>query len=126
MRLESRVALITGAGQGIGVACARRFAQQGASVMLVDVDVAQRSALAIALAPHRIGVNAIGPGAILTEMAKAAVLTNDEARRKILSRSPLGRCGEPEEIAAVAALLASDAAFTWPGKRSTRMGGGWH
>ena len=45
---------------------------------------------------------------ILTEMAKAAVLQNDEARRKILSRSPLGRCGEPEEIAAVAAFLASD------------------
>lgn len=63
---------------------------------------------AIALAPYHIRVNAIGPGTILTEMARAAVLTNDEGRRKILSRSPLGRCGEPEEIAAVAAFLASD------------------
>jgi NAD(P)-dependent dehydrogenase (short-subunit alcohol dehydrogenase family) len=63
---------------------------------------------AMALAPHGIRVNAIGPGTILTEMAKAAVLQSDEARRKILSRSPLGRCGEPEEIAAVAAFLASD------------------
>jgi len=63
---------------------------------------------AIALAPHHIRVNAIGPGTILTEMAKAAVLTNDEGRRKILSRTPLGRCGEPDEIAAVAAFLASD------------------
>lgn len=63
---------------------------------------------AIALAPYHIRVNAVGPGTILTEMAKAAVLTNDEGRRKILSRSPLGRCGEPEEIAAVAAFLASD------------------
>ena len=49
MRLQSRVALITGAGQGIGAACARRFVQEGASVMLVDVDVAQGSALARAL-----------------------------------------------------------------------------
>lgn len=63
---------------------------------------------AIALAPRNIRVNAIGPGTILTEMARAAVLTTDEARRKILSRSPLGRCGEPEAIAAVAAFLASD------------------
>ena len=36
------------------------------------------------------------------------LLTDDAARRKILSRTPLGRCGEPEEVAAVAAFLASD------------------
>ena len=236
MRLQSKVALITGAGQGIGAACAQRFATEGARLMLVDQDGAKASAVAsklaasgheatsmradvsvkadvdaavtatiarferidilvnnagithaaefldleekdfdrvlavnlksmflfsqavarrmleqqwpqgtggaivnmssvnavlaipnqipyvvskggvnqltkvtaLALAPHGIRVNAIGPGTILTEMAKAAVLQNDEARRRILSRSPLGRCGEPEEIAAVAAFLASD------------------
>jgi glucose 1-dehydrogenase len=37
------------------------------------------------------------------------VVMNDEAaRQKILSRTPLGRCGEPEEIAKVALFLASD------------------
>ena len=236
MRLHSKVALITGAGQGIGAACAQRFAAEGARLMLVDQDGAKAAAVAsklaasgheatsmradvsikadvdaavtatiarferidilvnnagithaadfldldekdfdrvlavnlksmflfsqavarrmidqqwtpgtggaivnmssvnavlaipnqipyvvskggvnqltkvtaLALASHGIRVNAIGPGTILTEMAKAAVLQNDEARRKILSRSPLGRCGEPEEIAAVAAFLASD------------------
>jgi len=64
--------------------------------------------MALALAPHRIRVNAVGPGTILTELAKTAVLGNREAERKILSRTPLGRLGEPEEVARVAAFLASD------------------
>ena len=64
--------------------------------------------MALALAPHRIRVNGIGPGTILTELAKTAVLGNREAERKILSRTPLGRMGEPEEIANVAVFLASD------------------
>ena len=251
MRLNARVALITGAAQGIGAACARRFAREGAPVMLVDVNEAQGWALAralsdeghdaafvradvsrksdvnaavaatvsrfgridilvnnagithaaefleveeadfdrviavnlksmflmsqavarlmlkqswpdkrsgaivnmssvnavlaipnqvpyviskggvnqltkvsaLALAPYGIRVNAIGPGTILTDMAKMAVLTNDEARRKILSRSPLGRCGEPEEIAAVAAFLASDDASYMSGQTIYPDGG---
>jgi len=61
---------------------------------------------ALALAPKGIRVNAIGPGSIMTDMLKSIV--NDRAAEdKILSRTPLGRCGEPEEIAAVAVFLAS-------------------
>ena len=67
--------------------------------------------MAVALAPHGIRVNAIGPGTILTELAKQAVLTDDAARRKILSRTPLGRCGEPEEVASVAASASDDASY---------------
>jgi len=78
---------------------------------------------AIALAPHKIRVNAIGPGTILTELAKTAVLGSDEARRKILSRSPLGRCGEPEEVASVAAFLASDDASYLTGQTIYPDGG---
>jgi glucose 1-dehydrogenase len=63
---------------------------------------------AIELAPHKIRVVAIGPGTILTELAKKAVLSDEAARRRILSRTPIGRAGEPEEVAAVASFLASE------------------
>ena len=65
------------------------------------------AAMAIGLAPHRIRVNAIGPGSIATDML-GEVMTNEETRRTILSRTPLGRVGEPEEVASVAVFLASD------------------
>lgn len=64
--------------------------------------------MALNLAPHGIRVNAIGPGTIMTDLARQAVMSSDEARRKILSRTPIGRCGEPEEVAAIASFLASD------------------
>lgn len=64
-------------------------------------------AMAMALAPHDIRVNAIGPGTILTDMLKV-VIADEEARRTILSRTPMGRIGGPEEVASVAVFLASD------------------
>jgi len=79
--------------------------------------------MAVALAAHGIRVNGIGPGTILTELAKKAVLTNEDARRRILSRTPLGRCGEPEEVAAVAAFLASDDASYLTGQTIYPDGG---
>ena len=64
--------------------------------------------MAVALAPHGIRVVAIGPGTILTDLARNAVLTNEAAYRMILSRTPIGRCGEASEVASVAAFLASE------------------
>ena len=64
--------------------------------------------MAMGLAQHGIRVVAIGPGTIMTDLAKAAVLGSDEARRRVMSRTPLGRGGEPSEVASVAAFLASD------------------
>ena len=66
-------------------------------------------AMAIALAPHNIRVNAIGPGSIQTDVLKA-VMTDDEKRRAILARTPIGRIGNPGEVASVAVFLASEAA----------------
>lgn len=78
---------------------------------------------AIALSQYGIRVNAIGPGTILTELAKKAVLGSPEARHTILSRTPLGRCGEPEEIASIAAFLASDDASYMTGQTLYADGG---
>jgi len=63
--------------------------------------------LAQALAPHGIRVNAIGPGSIDTEMLDS-VNDNPEAKHRMLSRTPMGRVGKPEEIAGIATFLASD------------------
>ena len=79
--------------------------------------------MALGLAPHGIRVNAIGPGTIATEMARQAVLGDEASRRKILSRTPLGRLGEPEEVAAVAAFLASDDASYLTGQTIYPDGG---
>jgi NAD(P)-dependent dehydrogenase (short-subunit alcohol dehydrogenase family) len=79
--------------------------------------------MALALAPHHIRVNAIGPGTILTDLARTAVLGNKEAERKILSRTPLGRMGDPDEIAKVAVFLASDDASYMTGQTVYADGG---
>lgn len=63
--------------------------------------------MALALADKGIRVNAIGPGSIATEMVQA-VLNDPEKARGALSRTPMGRFGEPEEIGKVAVFLASD------------------
>lgn len=66
-------------------------------------------AMAIALAPLGIRVNAVGPGTIDTPLLEN-VIRDETFRTKVLSRTPLGRFGRPEEIAAIVAWLASDEA----------------
>ena len=61
---------------------------------------------ALALAPQGIRVNAIGPGSIMTQMLQG-IMSDSAAQDRILSRTPLGRWGEPEEVAAIAVFLAS-------------------
>ncbi len=78
---------------------------------------------AIALAPHGVRVVGIGPGTILTDLAREAVLSDEAARRMIMSRTPMGRAGEPEEIAAIAAFLASDDASYITGETIYADGG---
>lgn len=78
--------------------------------------------MALALAPHGIRVNAIGPGSIAAHALTAA--NGDPAERaELLSRTPLGRVGTPSEIAAIAVFLASDEASYVTGQTLYADGG---
>ena len=66
-------------------------------------------ATALALAPHNIRVNAVGPGSIDTAML-AGVNADPDAMAKVMSRTPLKRIGTPREIGDVVAFLASSKA----------------
>ncbi|MDO9075517.1 MAG: SDR family NAD(P)-dependent oxidoreductase [Rubrivivax sp.] len=72
--------------------------------------------MALSFADQGVRVNAVAPGTIATELAKNAVLTSDEAKARIMSRTPMKRLGEPGEIADVVAFLLSDAASYMTGE----------
>jgi len=78
--------------------------------------------MALALSPYGIRVNAIGPGSIMTDILKA-VATDKDAKRRILARTPLGRIGEPDEIASIAVFLASQEASYITGETIYADGG---
>ncbi|MGE0749767.1 MAG: SDR family NAD(P)-dependent oxidoreductase [Variibacter sp.] len=65
-------------------------------------------AMSLSLAPHGIRVNAVGPGTIVTELNREALLSDPATRDRILSRTPIGRFGEGADVASVVAFLASD------------------
>ena len=107
----------------VGQACARAMAEGGAIVNMSSVNgvmaipsIASYNAskggidqltrvMALALADHKIRVNGVAPGTIATELAAKAVLTSEEAKARIMSRTPMKRLGEPSEIAdAVSAI----------------------
>ena len=79
-------------------------------------------AAALALAPHNIRVNAVGPGSIDTEMM-AGVNANPTAMQRVLSRTPIGRVGAASEIASVVAFLCSDKASYVTGETIYADGG---
>ena len=79
--------------------------------------------MAMSLAPRGIRVNAIGPGTIATELARNAVMGSPAAERMIMSRTPLGRLGEPDEVAKVAVFLAGDDASYLTGQTVFPDGG---
>jgi 3-oxoacyl-[acyl-carrier protein] reductase len=58
--------------------------------------------------PRKIRVNALNPGATETEGAHAAGVMGTEFEKQLIASTPLGRFGQPEDIARVAVFLASD------------------
>ena len=115
----------------VGQAVARQMAAQGGGGAIVNMSsvngrltipsIASYNAskggidqltrvMALSLADQHIRVNGVAPGTIATELAAKAVLTSEEAKARIMSRTPMKRLGEPDEIASVVAFLLSDAA----------------
>jgi 2-deoxy-D-gluconate 3-dehydrogenase len=91
-------------------------ASKGGAVLLTKV-------LAIELAQHRITVNAVAPTFIATELTRGT-LENPAWRERVLSRIPLGRIGESEDVAAATVYLASPAAAMVTG-HTLLVDGGW-
>ncbi len=91
-------------------------ASKGGAVLLTKV-------LAIELAQHGITVNAVAPTFVATELARGT-LEDPEWRERILSRIPLGRVGEVEDVAAATLYLASPAAAMVTG-HTLLVDGGW-
>src|SRR5438132_1676497 len=120
-RLLDRVAVITGAGSGIGLASVRRLAAEGAKVVAVDIDgetgkaaatkggvLAMSRELGVQFAREKIRVNALCPGPINTPLLQELFAADPERAQRRLVHVPMGRFGEPDEIAAAVAFLASD------------------
>ncbi len=80
-------------------------------------------ALAGELGPKKIRVNALNPGMIETEGAHAAGFIGSPFQAKIEAEAPLGRIGQPQEIATVAAFLASDDSY-WVTGQQIKVSGG--
>jgi 3-oxoacyl-[acyl-carrier protein] reductase len=65
-------------------------------------------ALAKELGPRKIRVNAINPGLVITEGTHTAGIANGDFEKQTVATTPLGRAGQPEDIALPVAFLASD------------------
>jgi NAD(P)-dependent dehydrogenase (short-subunit alcohol dehydrogenase family) len=72
-------------------------------------------AMAVELSPQGIRVNCIAPGFIATDMSEKALNGDAERKQKVLSRTPLGRLGEPSDIGETALFLASEGARYFTG-----------
>jgi 3-oxoacyl-[acyl-carrier protein] reductase len=86
------------------------------------VDAITKS-LAKEFAPRRVRVNAVRPGFVLTEGVDAAGMSGGEFEAQMLALTPLGRAGQPADIAAAVAFLASDEASWITGDTMNVAGG---
>lgn len=80
-------------------------------------------ALAIELAPRKIRVNTVAPGGVVTEGARRLGVVGSDFETEIVATTPLGRIGQPEDIAKVAVFLASEDSAWLTGERITASGG---
>jgi 7-alpha-hydroxysteroid dehydrogenase len=92
------------------------------SISTAALDQMTRS-LALALAPHRIRVNAVAFGSVMSASLKAAIKENPDYRDQIIERTPLGRIAPPSELAEAVQFLVSDCSGFMTGQIMTVDGG---
>lgn len=97
------ISSIASGGVGVGFGNIAHYAASKGGVIGMVED------LAIELGPKGININAIAPGVIETDMT-AGILGDEKTKSGMLARIPKGRFGQPEDIGAAAAFLASTAA----------------
>jgi NAD(P)-dependent dehydrogenase (short-subunit alcohol dehydrogenase family) len=101
---SSAIVLVSSVNAKIGTPTHTAYAaSKGAIAQMTRV-------MAVELAPYGIRVNAVGPGTIRTRMLDDLLARQSNALDKVLLRTPLGRVGEPAEVATATAFLLSDAA----------------
>ncbi|MGH1587618.1 glucose 1-dehydrogenase [Methylobacterium sp. P5_C11] len=79
--------------------------------------------LANELAPRRIRVNVVSPGFVVTEGTHSAGIVGSDMEAGLVAQTPLGRAGQPDDIAGVVAFLASEEARWLTGEVITASGG---
>jgi 3-oxoacyl-[acyl-carrier protein] reductase len=79
--------------------------------------------LAAELGPRKIRVNAIAPGGVETEGTHSAGIIGSDFEKAMIADTPLGRIGQPDDIARIAVFLASDDSAWLTGERLAAAGG---
>ncbi|MGH8779961.1 glucose 1-dehydrogenase [Paraburkholderia sp.] len=79
--------------------------------------------LARELGPRKIRVNSINPGVVVTEGTHTAGVIGSDMETHAISQTPLGRSGQPDDIASIAVFLASDDARWLTGEQLIASGG---
>ena len=104
-RLDGKRALVSGTGGGIGRATALLLAREGARNW---VDTAAGLAAGVEGGPHGIRVNAVSPAMTETPQTAPMLRAPDGPAASIAARVPLGRWGQPEDVAHAILFLCSD------------------
>jgi 3-oxoacyl-[acyl-carrier protein] reductase len=79
--------------------------------------------LAAELGPRKIRVNAIAPGTVETEGMHSGGIMGSDFEKTMVASTPLGRIGQPDDIARIAVFLASDDSAWLTGERLAVSGG---
>jgi 7-alpha-hydroxysteroid dehydrogenase len=121
---ENEDRLTIGAIVNLSSIAARRTHPEllGYSVSTAALDQMTRS-LAVALAPHRIRVNGVAFGSVLSASLKATLTQNADFRADIRQHTPMKRIARPGEVAEAAQFLSSDGAAFMTGQILTVDGG---